>query len=121
MGIPVTKRAYREYTAEEMIEALEKSKGIVSIAAEYLGCHRKTVYAHMKANADVMAAHQHADDSVTDFAETKLMQKIGQGDMRAIIFRLETKGKNRGYVRRQEIDGPEGKDIPVRFTLNFKK
>lgn len=121
MGTPVTKKAYREYTDEEIIEALEKSKGIVSIAAEYLGCNRKTVYARMNANEEIMAAHRHADDSVTDFAETKLIQKINQGDMRAIIFRLETKGKNRGYVKRQEIDGPEGSAIPVSFTLNFNK
>jgi Bacterial regulatory protein, Fis family len=118
---PLTKKAYREFTDQEVIEALEKAKGIVSIAAEHLGCSRQAVYERMNKSKEIMAAHRHVDESVTDFAETKLMQKISQGDMRAILFRLETKGKNRGYVKRQEIDGPEGQAIPVSFTLEFNK
>lgn len=112
---------HREYSDEEIIDALTKSKGILSIAAEHIGCTRQAIFLRMKKNPVLQAAADHAEESVTDYAETKLMQKISQGDMRAIIFRLETKGKKRGYVRRQEIDGPDGDDIPMSFTLNFTK
>lgn len=66
-------------------------------------------------------AQEQADETITDFAEGKLVQKIRKGETKAIIFRLETKGKKRGYTKSHEVSGPDGGPIPAEFTLNFTK
>ena len=42
------------------------------------------------------------DEKLNDLAEAKLIQKINEGDITAIIFRLKTKGRNRGYIDQPE-------------------
>ena len=38
------------------------------------------------------------DEKLNDIAELKLMKNVEAGDNTAIIFRLKTKAKNRGYI-----------------------
>ena len=45
-----------------------------------------------------------ADESLLDFAESKLVEHINDGDITSLIFFLKTKGKKRGYVERSEYD-----------------
>jgi hypothetical protein len=53
------------------------------------------------------------DERATDRAEIKLMQAIEDGEIAAIIFRLKTKGKKRGYVERQEVTGANGDKVVI--------
>ena len=46
-----------------------------------------------------------------DFVESKLLQKIKDGDTSAIIFYCKTQLKERGYTERKEITGADGKDL----------
>lgn len=43
-----------------------------------------------------------------DLAESKLLQGVNDGDMRAILFTLETLGKERGWTKRTEVTGADG-------------
>ena len=52
-----------------------------------------------------------------DFAESHLHTQIGGGNTSATIFYLKTKGKNRGYVERQEITGADG--MPTKFEIEI--
>ena len=45
-----------------------------------------------------------ADESMLDFAESKLIEHINNNDITSLIFFLKTKGKKRGYVERTEHD-----------------
>ncbi len=97
--------ADRKFTTQEMIDALKAAKGIQTVAANRLGCARMTVSRYIKEFPTVAAALEEANESVIDFAESKLLKNIDEGDTTSIIFFLKTRGKNRGYSERQEVTG----------------
>ena len=87
-----------------MLEALEKSLGIVSTAAKMVGIDRSTHYAWLKSDEEYKSAVNSIQDGVLDFAESHLYKLVKEGNPAATIFFLKTKGKKRGYIERQEID-----------------
>lgn len=93
-----------KYTAEQVVTALRATKGMVYIAAERLGCEPKTVYNYADRYVSVKDEIAKQDGVVDDTAELKLIQAIHNGEPWAIKYRLSTKGRNRGYVERSEID-----------------
>lgn len=86
-----------------MIKALEKSLGVVTIAAKEVGIDRCTHYRWMKGEAYKNKVEA-IEDIALDFAESQLHQQIKKGEVSSTIFFLKTKGKKRGYIERQEID-----------------
>ena len=88
---------------KKMIEALEKSLGVVTTACKTAGVARSTHYDWMAADAKYKEAVEGLQDVALDFAESKLFKSIENGSDTATIFYLKTKGKKRGYVERQEI------------------
>jgi hypothetical protein len=65
----------------------------------------------MEADPEYKTAIQELGDVALDFAESKLHKLIDQGNPAATIFYLKTKGKNRGYIERQEIAVAEKKPL----------
>ena len=96
---------------KRMLEALEKSLGIVTTAANMIGIHRDTHYNWMKNDEGYKTAVESITDSVLDFAESKLHNLIEKGDTAATIFYMKTKGKKRGYIERQELTGADNQPI----------
>ena len=94
-----------------MLEALEKSLGIVSTACKMVDISRQTHYAWLKADEEYKSAVQSIQDSVLDFAESHLYKLVKEGNPAATIFFLKTKGKKRGYIERQEIEVTEKKPL----------
>ena len=92
-----------------MLEALDKSLGIVSTAAKTAGIDRTTHYNWLKDDPEYKAAVDQIQESVIDFAESHLYKLIKEGNPAANIFYLKTKGKSRGYIERQEVEvsGPK--------------
>ena len=86
-----------------LLAALEKSMGVVSTACDALGISRTNHYKWMKEDAEYKARYEELRDVALDFAESKLYEMIGQNNTAATIFYLKTKGKDRGYVERQEV------------------
>jgi hypothetical protein len=87
-----------------LLEALEKSLGVVSTACESAGVSRDTHYRWLKEDEKYKATVEELDNVALDFAESQLYGNIRKGDTTAIIFFLKTRGKKRGYIERQEID-----------------
>ena len=85
-----------------MVEALEKSLGIVTTACKSVGINRSTHYDWMQDDEDYKKSVLGIDDMTIDFAESHLHKKIKDGDTTATIFYLKTKGKKRGYIERSE-------------------
>ena len=94
-----------------MLEALEKSLGIVSTACKMVDISRQTHYAWMKADEEYKKAVDSIQDGVLDFAESHLYKLVKEGNPAATIFFLKTKGKKRGYIERQEIEVTEKKPL----------
>jgi hypothetical protein len=94
---------YKKYTVEQVIDALAECKGMISPAARYLGCGRRTIQRYMKEYPEIAEAIEDADEEVNDIAELKLLDAIKRGEAWAICFRLKTKGKKRGYIEKAEI------------------
>lgn len=86
-----------------MLEALEKSLGIVTTATKAAGISRETHYRWMKEDPEYKEKVDSIGDIALDFAESQLHKQIREGNSTATIFFLKTKGKNRGYIERQEV------------------
>jgi len=105
-------RANKSDTKKEaMLEALEKSLGIVTTACNAVGINRSTHYDWMKKDSDYASAVKAIEGRTLDFAESHLHKLIKDGNPTATIFFLKTKGKARGYVERQEIEVAEKKPL----------
>ena len=104
-----------------MIEALEKSLGIVSTACNSVGISRQTHYRWLSEDAEYKQQVEDISEMAIDFVESKLHEKIEgvtMGKMvdgrevvydlapsdTAIIFFLKTKAKKRGYIERTEVE-----------------
>jgi hypothetical protein len=109
----IPKKPYSQYTDEQIVKAIRKAAGMVSVAARALGCDTQTIYNRMKDVPDVKRAVDDARDDLLDRAESKLLEEIEKNNITAIIFALKTVGKSRGYIERQEITTPDGITIRV--------
>jgi hypothetical protein len=92
---------------KNMLDALERSLGIVTTAAKAADIDRKSHYNWMKEDPEYKAAVESIQESVIDFAESHLYKLVKEGNPAATIFYLKTKGKKRGYIERQEIEVTE--------------
>lgn len=102
----------RKNISDETIAKVYKQKLCnMSSTAIALNVERKTLYEWINKSPKLQAMINDANESMVDFTETKLIEKINEGDLTAIIFHLKTKGKNRGFVDRSEVTGKDGKDL----------
>jgi hypothetical protein len=98
-----------EQHKKAMLDALEKSLGVVTSACKTVGVGRTTHYLWMQEDKEYKAAVEELSDVAIDFAESQLHKQIKDGNSTATIFFLKTKGKKRGYIERQEVDVSSGK------------
>jgi len=106
-----------------LLSALEQSMGVVSTACETLNISRTNHYKWMKESPEYKQNYDDLSNKALDFAETQLMKMIGKGNTSAVIFFLKTKGKERGYIERQEFkvqqDTPDLSGYPTDELLNL--
>jgi hypothetical protein len=108
------------FKVAHVAEALRTSGGVISGAAQILAqaygdCTPQTVRNYIARHPQLRVAVDEAVEFNLDIAETKLIALMSakRPDINAVKFYLETKGKQRGYTRRQEITGAGGKPIEV--------
>jgi hypothetical protein len=88
---------------KQLIDAMEQSLGVVTQACKMVGISRVTYYDYYNNDPEFKAAIDELQNVALDFAESQLHKQIREGSTGATIFYLKTKGKNRGYIERQEI------------------
>ena len=97
-----------EHSKKALIEALEKSLGVVTTACKRVGVGRTTYHDWYNNDKEFKARVDDLQNVALDFAESQLHRQIAENNTSATIFYLKTKGKHRGYVERTEHTGIEG-------------
>lgn len=121
------------HNKKALLQALEKSLGVVTTACESVGVGRTSYYEYYKSDAKFKKAVDELADKALDIVESKLFERINgyehpedkifndngtaliiptikhyPPDAASMIFYLKTKGKKRGYIERSEIDINDG-------------
>jgi len=99
----------RDRLKQKFLDNLADSRGIVLTACQLTGVSRKTYYNWFNTDADFASDASDVIEDQIDKVESKLLDGIDGGDMKAIIFYLRTKGKHRGYIEpRYEMPAASG-------------
>ena len=88
----------------QLLDAINKSKGIVSSICKNLNISRQAFYKRLDSDEELATQLQNVREEILDFTESKLFDLIYEGNSHAIFFYLKTIGKSRGYVEKQEFD-----------------
>lgn len=91
-------------TIEKIAEVYGKKGCNITAACAALNITRQTFYNRKAKSKKLQELVDEADESLLDFAESKLVEHINDGDVTSLIFFLKTKGKKRGYIERSEHD-----------------
>ena len=99
-------------TQKQIMLSLQKNGGFITQTAKDIGVTYQAVWLRINRNEKLKAAYDEIREGYLDFAESKLIAQVREGNIAAICFFLKCQGKRRGYVEKQElqIDG----------TLNVK-
>ena len=108
----------RHIKKEAMLQALENSLGVVTVACKQTNTPRSTYYKWLKDDDEFRQQVQEIENVALDFAESQLHSQMKDGNTSATIFYLKTKGKKRGYIERQELDLNSG-DNPFNVSVNI--
>ncbi|QDP57686.1 MAG: hypothetical protein Unbinned6486contig1001_1 [Prokaryotic dsDNA virus sp.] len=105
-----------EQHKKAILEALEKSLGIVTTACKKVGIGRTQYYNWLKEDVEFAERVKDISNIALDFAESKLHEQIADKNTSATIFFLKTKGKGRGYIERSEVDVSTDDRIKIEIT-----
>ena len=107
----------QRYTAEMVADAIRAAGGLVTVAADRLGCTPRTVRLYIERYPTVKEAWEDASDRILDFGESKLIEQVKKGEGWAVCFLLKTKGRKRGYVERYEHEHSGDQNAPIKIQL----
>jgi len=107
------------YLAQEFIDAIPGTGGIITAIAKKVGCAWHTAKKYIDTYATVGQAYQDECEKVLDLAESKVIEMIHASDGQMVRYYLSTKGKRRGYTERQEITGADGEPIQILRVKGF--
>jgi hypothetical protein len=85
------------YSAQTVAAALTKSRGMISYAAQMLGCSHMTIRRSIKRHVVVREAREAAIESIIDLAEMQVVEAAAAGNLSACYFILKTLGGRRGW------------------------
>jgi hypothetical protein len=106
---------------KSFIKVYTETFGNVSLSCKMNNIARSTYYLWLEKDEDFKQQIKTVEpkERFLDFVESKLVEKIKEGDGQSIRFALERKGKTRDYAYRQELTGVEG--LPNSVTVKILK
>ena len=89
---------------KRFLETFVKKDCHISKTCKAAKIGRRTYYEWLDADEEFVDAVDDARESLNDDTEDALMTAINDGNVAAIIFRLKTKCRDRGYDEKQQIE-----------------
>ena len=80
-----------------LLKAIEGSSGLIFTIAQRLKVSRQTVNNYLKKYPELNKELKEEKNNVLDFAESKLLKAVENGEAWAIKFLLLNQGQSRGY------------------------
>lgn len=106
---------------ETVLEALNKSSGIVASACKAANISRFTFYKWYNEDEEFREKVDDVQELQKDFAEALILKKMKEGDTTMIIFYAKTKMKDRGYSERLEHTGANGEPLLRAAEIDISK
>jgi hypothetical protein len=103
---------------KKLLEALERSLGIVTPACKDVGVSRDTFYRYYNEDNDFKKSVDDINNITLDFAENQLLKKIKEGSERSILFYMKYKARLRGYSDSIDITSG-GEKIVSEISVNI--
>ena len=104
-----------KFKKSEIQKAIKGSGGYMSRVALKLGCDWSSAKKYISIfGLEEMLKEE--DERINDLAEMKLLELINQGNLGAIIFRLKTRAKDRGYIEQYQF-GDMNNSQPIVVNL----
>lgn len=106
----------RQTKKQKLLNALEKSHGVVTQACKTAGVSRAQYYRYLESDEKFRKAVHDIQESAVDFVESALFKQIQDGNITGQIFYLKTKGKHRGYIEKTQIQQETTGSISFDFS-----
>ena len=119
---PTLAESIKQRTIEnkkKMIEALQKSLGLVSPAIRTVGIERTTHYEWVRTDFEYAERVAEIKESRIDFVEGKLSEAINNLNPTLIMFYLNRHAKSRGYGRDADIVLQDESGKVFKIVQNF--
>ncbi len=103
-----------QYTAQQFIDVIPGTGGVLAAIAKRLGCHRSTVEAYIKKYATVAQAFANEKGNIDDKAKSNVIGAIADGDIETSKWWLRVKMPDEfAPGMRQEVTGKDGGPVLV--------
>jgi len=106
---------------KKLLEALERTLGIVTPACKEAGVSRDTFYKYYREDPVFKQKVDELEDLTLDYVESQLFKQIKDGSERSILFYMKYKGKKRGYSDNLDITSGGEKITEIKLIQIDKK
>lgn len=110
------------YTEKEIIRAIKKANGFLTLAAKSLNVTYKCVWERKNKSKKIQRVLDAIRQQRLDFAESKLIENVGDKKEQSIFYILNNLGGKRGYRQRSEIGlhNLKGKSFKIKVEREEK-
>lgn len=108
-------------TKKKLLEALERTLGIVTPACKEAGVSRDTFYKYYREDPVFKSQVDELENLTLDYVESQLFKQIKDGSERSILFYMKYKGRKRGYNDSLDITSGGEKITEIKLIQIDKK
>lgn len=101
------------------LKVYRKTLGNITMSCAAAKITRSDFNRALKEDLNFKIAIGDLDQAEIDFGESKLKERVQKGDTRAIVYFLNTKGKDRGYGENGQLKITGSKEEPLEINGNL--